>query len=188
MDFDWKALAKNKKAWVGVGAAAALGLFVFYRRRKAAAAGLPGTSTSAAAGGTATGGAGAVADTTGYDLASFLGNYSQSLQDQLTAGLNAIKDANGAAASTPPKSIGGWMRGADGNYTVHISGGTDWANLQSQLAGFGLNADIQTLINLNPGLMADVKNYKGSNGVWANTFVNPIDVKVPLLPNVYTGQ
>lgn len=188
MDFNWRELAKNKKAWVGVGGAAGLGAFVYFRRKKAAGAAAPGTSTGAATGATAPGGAGAVADTTGYNLASFLGNYSQSLQDQLTAGLNAIKDASGAAATTPPRSIGGWMRGADGSYTVHISGGTDWANLQSQLAGFGLNADIQTLINLNPGLMGDVKNYKGANGVWGNTFVNPIDVKVPLLPNVYPGK
>lgn len=184
MQFDWKSLAKDKKAWIGVGAAAGLGGLVYMRRKKAAGAGAPGTSTAAMAGGTAPGGV-AMADTTGNDLASFLGNYSQSLQDQLTAGLNAIKDASGAGATatpTPPKSIGGWLRVTDGNYTVHVTGGTDWAGLQSSLAGFGLNADIQTLLNLNPGLMGDVRNAKGANGLWGNTFINPVDVRVPLLP------
>lgn len=99
MNPDLLALAKNKKAWVGVGGAAALGGFVYLRRKKAGAAPAPGTSTGAAAGATAPGGAGAVADTSGYNMASFLGNYSQSLQDQLTAGLNAIKDTTNAAPS-----------------------------------------------------------------------------------------
>jgi hypothetical protein len=188
MDMDLKALAKNKKAWAGVGGAAGLGLFVYYRRKKSGAAGAPGTSTAAMTGATAPGGAGATADTTGYDLASFLGNYSQSLQDQLTAGLNAIKDQNASIGTTPPKQIGAWQRAGDGTYNVHIAGGTDWAGLQTSLAGLGLNGDIATLINLNPGLMADVKNYKGTNGQWANTFVQPVDVKVPLLPNAFPGK
>lgn len=188
MDLDLKALAHNKKAWLGVGAAAALGGFVFLRRRKTAASGAPGTSTGAMSGATGSG-AGAVADTTGTDLASFLGNYQQSLTDQLSAGLDAIKSAAGGGNTTgsTPGNIGGYVRNSDGTYNVPVAGGTNWADLQNALGGVGLNGDIQTLLNLNPGLMTDVNNVKGANNQWFNFFKNPITVKVPTLPTAATS-
>lgn len=174
---DWQALLKDKKLWIGVAAAAGLGLLVYSRRTKTAT---PATTPA----GTTAGNGGAIADTTGTDLASFLGNFSSSLQQQI-AQLNAGNQTAAGTATptlpTPANHFGGYAPLGGGIFAVPVGGGTNWANLNQSLASVGLNGDIQSLLNLNPGLMGDVSNFKDNGGVWQNVFKNPITLKVPKL-------
>lgn len=78
MALDLQAMLKDKRLLLGMGGAAALGAFVLYRRK--AATGTTST-TGAASGGTTYAGTGQL-DTTGTDVASWLGNYSASLAGQ----------------------------------------------------------------------------------------------------------
>jgi hypothetical protein len=176
---DWQAMLKDKKLWIGVAAVAALGLFVYSRRTKTA------TPATTPAGTTANTG-GAVADTTGTDLASFLGNFSQSLQAQI-AQLNAGNQTAAGTATptpvlpTPANHYGGYEPLGGGIFAVPVAAGTNWANLGTTLNTYGLNGDIQSLINLNPGIMGDVNDFKDPSGNWQNVFKNPITIKVPKL-------
>lgn len=175
---DWQALLKDKKLWIGVAGAAALGLLVYSRRTKTST---PGTTPA----GTTANNGGAVADTTGTDLASFLGNFSASLQQQIAA-LNAGNQTQAGTTTpttlpTPANHFGGYVEKGGGIFAVPVGGGTNWANLNQSLASVGLNGDIQTLLNLNPGLMGDVSNFRDNGGVWQNVFKNPITLNVPKL-------
>lgn len=86
-------LVHNKWALAGVAGAAGLGLYAYLHGRKSSAA--SGASDSLGTGtsdGTGVVGAGTL-DTTGTDLASWFGNYQQSLQDTLTQSLQPVTDA-----------------------------------------------------------------------------------------------
>jgi LysM repeat protein len=88
---DWKSLLRNRKVQIGgLAVAAGAGAFAFYRKR---AAGGASSTDAAAAGDGSTGGAaytpGAFPDTSGTDVAGFLGQYSQQLQTELDQGLAA---------------------------------------------------------------------------------------------------
>jgi hypothetical protein len=182
VNFD--AMLKDKKTWIVAGGAGLAGLVVFLAKNKGGS-GTPAT-VSGASGVPATGAV--TADTTGTDIASYLSQVSQQNQDQfnqwgqnLSDTLKAIQGA-GTTMTGNSGAIGGYTRNSDGTYRVVIGGGTNWADLMNSLRGVGLNGDIQTLINLNPGLMGDVSNYKDPGGVWQNTFKNDITVNVPTLP------
>lgn len=180
---DFEEILKDKKTWIVGGGAALVGLVVFLKRGSSGS-GTPSTS-SAASGVPATGAV--TANTTGTDIASYLAQVSQQNQDQfnqwgqnLTDTLKAIQGAGTTMTGTSGATGGSYTRNSDGTYNVGITGGTNWSDLQAQLAGFNLNADRQTLINLNPGLMSDV-NTQNVGGTWLNFFKNPVTVKVPVL-------
>jgi hypothetical protein len=181
---DFQEVIKDKKTWFVAGGAGLVGLVVFLRRggsKAATPAVVGGASGVPATGGVVT------ADTTSTDIASYLSQVSQQNQDQfnewgqnLTDTLKAIQDA-GTTMTGNSSSVGHYQQNADGTFSVPVGGGTNWASLTNVLKGVGLNGDIQTLIDLNPGLMTDVSNFKDAGGAWQNTFKNPITLKVPKL-------
>lgn len=77
MDSDVKALLKDKRLWAGAAVAAAVGVVVFLKRANDSTGGQAG-----AVGGSASGPQGSYAqgsaDTTGTDIAAYLGAYQQS--------------------------------------------------------------------------------------------------------------
>lgn len=101
MPMDLKAMLKDKKFQVGAAVAAAAGGYVLYKKR--GAAGSSGTSVSTPQASPT--GAGSL-DTTGTDIAGWLGNYSNNLQNQLvgfqqqqTGTLEAIQNSAGVGQS-----------------------------------------------------------------------------------------
>src|SRR4051812_32724245 len=93
MDLDLQTLAKDKRVWAAAGVAAAVGLVVLVKNRGRNAA----TGSGNAVTGTASGPSGSyvqgTGDTTGTDIASYLGGYQQSLQGQLTQYQQQLTDA-----------------------------------------------------------------------------------------------
>ncbi|GAA4699778.1 LysM peptidoglycan-binding domain-containing protein [Phytohabitans rumicis] len=93
---DWKALLRNKPALAGLGAAAALGAWTLYQRSRGDSAGpVDDESTSGGVGGVGS------FDSTGTDVANWLGNYSGSLQTQMDEFLNSIRDELGNMPTNP---------------------------------------------------------------------------------------
>jgi hypothetical protein len=100
---NWQALLHNKWALAGLGVAGAAGVFVFLRRRAAGA-----TSSAPATGAqTSPGYAGGVGtfDSTGTDVANWLGHYSDNLDQQFRDFL-AQAARSGGAASIPTGTSG----------------------------------------------------------------------------------
>ena len=93
---DLQRLAGNKWAVAGVLGAAGVGGYVLLKRNKAASSSTSDTTT-----GQATTNGVATLDTSGTDLASWLGNYSQSLQNQLNAYQQQLTTALQALQNTP---------------------------------------------------------------------------------------
>lgn len=87
MAFDVNALLHNKAALVGIGVAGVAGLYVLIKRKQTTGSTSSDATTSGSAG-TTTG----FPDTTGTDLASWLGQYSSSLQSQLDAYQQSLND------------------------------------------------------------------------------------------------
>lgn len=111
---DWQALLKDKRVWAGAAGAAGLGLVAYIRKLKTTPATGQNSSGGTAATTAASSGTGN-ADTTGTDIASFLSNYSGSLQGQLndygkqlTDTLSALQTGGittpTAGTGTPPTS------------------------------------------------------------------------------------
>lgn len=101
MDADVNALLKDKRLWVGAAVAAGVGIVMFLKRGGSA----PATSGPGSATGSTTQG---TADTTGTDIASYLGQYSQSqmeLLNQWAANLQTSLDA--IRGTAPAGSVGG---------------------------------------------------------------------------------
>jgi hypothetical protein len=85
---DWRQLTRNKPLLVGIVGAGALGALVLLRRR----GGPAGDTATAGAGAGGIGYPGTV-DTTGTDVAAWLGNYSGALQSQLDEYGRSLQDA-----------------------------------------------------------------------------------------------
>jgi hypothetical protein len=100
VDTDVKSLLKDKRLWAGAVVAAAVGVVVFLNRANDA--------TGDAVGGTATGPKGSyvqgTADTTGTDIAAYLGAYQQSNTDLLNAWGQNLTDTIKALENTTPNS------------------------------------------------------------------------------------
>lgn len=104
------ALSKNKPLLYGGAAAVGLGLYALYRKKTGAASGGTPTANASTAAGTYNGTAGI--DTTGTDVASWLGNYSGSLQSQLDAYSQQLTSAlQGVSAVTPSAGPPGVVTG-----------------------------------------------------------------------------
>jgi hypothetical protein len=177
-------MLKDKRLLIGVGVAAAVGLVVLVRRKQT-------TGTSATTSGTSTtgttGGAVGSVDTAATDIAGWMGDYSQSLQNQLDqytktltdtlAGLKADTPSSNPATENPapvteinePKYLGvrkGW--------TVN-----QWIrDLQSGNEG-GIATDISwdKLLQLNPDIRKNITGQKGTN-TELNYFMNPATYRV----------
>lgn len=140
---DWRALARDKKLWIGVAAAGGVGLLVFLRR-----GGQAGGADAAAADVAGGGGIGypGTLNTSGTDLAAALSNYSADLQGQLTEFGGTITDAlkNIPTGSTPspkpttPPAGYGWYKVKKGDSLAKIAG-----SYQTNMAALRkLNPDI----------------------------------------------
>lgn len=110
-------LVHNKPAMIGLAGAGGLGLVVWYRHRKAAG---PASGAGAAAGAGQvsqgySGGLGGTLDTTGTDLAAYLGDFSAGLSNQLNGWLQQAQQTltiPPATSPSPPPPQGG---GANNN-------------------------------------------------------------------------
>lgn len=156
---DWRALLHDRRVWLaGAVAAAGLGAVTFLRRRKTGA----GYDTASPQG-TAAGSIGypAGVDTTGTDVASWLGNYSGSLQRQLdeygktlTDSLSAIGQTTrppGTPNPTGPGQPGTGTRTAPPRVSVPLNTNIyTWLNQLN--TSYGLSLDLNKFRALNPGL------------------------------------
>lgn len=95
---DWRALLHNRWVLGGVGVAGAAGLYVLYRRRSGGGGSSSTGSQSSPA--YSSGGVGTF-DSTGTDVASWLGNYSGNLQNQLDEYKQSLVDALAALEHVP---------------------------------------------------------------------------------------
>lgn len=166
-----QSLLRNKPALIGVGLAGALGLFVFLRRR-----GSGGTGSSASTATSGTGSAGGVGtfDSTGTDIASFLGDYSQRLDDQLGGYIRDLKstqDSLTQAGKTTRVAVreGQWVK-----------------PLVEQIASFRPGFSEADLLSLNPGLAfadADAGGYvvgrQADPSTFQHVFGYPVSIIVP---------
>lgn len=142
---DWRAMLRDRRLWLGAGVAAAIGAVVYLRRRSSGGGGAESVASRGATGSPAI-------DTTGTDIASWLGQYSGSLDrrlveygDLLTETLSAIGQPR--PGGTPdPNAPGAPQR-------VSVQLGTnvyDW--LKGLNRSYGLSLDLNVLRDLNPGL------------------------------------
>lgn len=167
MPFDLKALTKNKPAMIGLAGAAGLGLYVLYKRKQTTG------STSSQPTTTATTGTGAVGtfDSSGTDIATWLGNYSGNLQNQLDAYQQQLTDALSGlqqvqptqpsqpttptptppfnpppppTTNTPPASH--WV-----TVQKYTSSNPPWNSTLSGIAAHE-NTTVSNLLKLNPGI------------------------------------
>lgn len=164
MRFDVKALLHNKYALAGLAAAAGLGGYVLYSRRKggSSSTGTSDTTTTAAGtNGTPT------LDTTGTDIASWLGQYSGSLQNQLDEYQRNLTDALAGLKNMPTTGGAGGTGGGSGSPVVGIPTGEKigqfvkvvpftsrnppWASTLSGIAAHE-GTTVERLLQLNPSI------------------------------------
>ncbi|GAA1706734.1 hypothetical protein GCM10009765_65230 [Fodinicola feengrottensis] len=152
-----KGVFKNKYALAGVAVAVGAGGYVLYRRSKVSA----GTGSTTPDASTATGVTGVgsgTADTTGNDVATWLGSYSQNLQNTLNQQLSAygttLNDAlKGITPTTPAPTttdVGpypGTPR-PTGTTAYVTKAGQGWADVLSAL-GFSGTSDATALEQWN---------------------------------------
>jgi len=101
---DWQGLLHNRWVWIGGAAAGGLGLAVYLRRKNAAG----GASQGAGAQASPAYSAGSVGgfDSTGTDVAAWLGNYSGNLQTQLNQYQQQLTDSLAALQNAPTTPAG----------------------------------------------------------------------------------
>jgi hypothetical protein len=166
-------LSKNKYAVAGVIGAAGVGLYVFVKNRNkpTTADGTDATSATALPGiySTGAGGSGSL-DTTGTDVASYLSNYSASLQNQLDAyqsqltgalsGISSIPTAGAPATASVITRLGASDANAlAAKYTA--PGNKTWFSIAQQF--FGSSATQKEAAELaHANAASQTKNPKGS--------------------------
>ena len=106
---DLQGLLHNRWVWIGGAAAAGLGLALYVKARGRGASSAMGAQASPAyAGGVGT------FDSTGTDVAAWLGNYSGNLQNQLNAYQQQLTASLDALQNVPTGSTGTGAPPADG--------------------------------------------------------------------------
>lgn len=132
---DWRALLHNRWVWIGGAAAGGLGLAMYVKGRKG-----PGTGASATVGAPATpayaGGSVGGFDSTGTDVAAWLGNYSGNLQNQLDQYHQQLTDSLSALQNVPTSG---------GASTAYAAAGQDLYGVGDLNRIRALNPDIQIL-------------------------------------------
>lgn len=99
---DLRGLLHNRWAWAGVGVAGLAGLVAFMRRRRSSsAAGGSAVGASNASPAYASGPVGGPFDSTGTDVANWMGQYSGNLQNQLNEYKQSLTDAVTAISQIP---------------------------------------------------------------------------------------
>jgi hypothetical protein len=160
-------LAHNKPAMIGLAGAGGLGLFVWYRHR-AASGGNSGTGQAAGAGQVSqgySGGLGGTLDSTGTDLASYLGDFSAGLSNQLNDWLNQAKQQLVPPPETSPSPP--WSGGA----ITSVDDGTvvGGRNVQGYFEAWNrhnpsLHLTWQKFVQLNPGVAKNIDTFGNSSG------------------------
>lgn len=174
MDTDVKALLKDKRLWAGGAVAAAIGVVVFINRSNASTGG-----PSGAVGGSASGPGGSYvqgsADTTGTDIASYLGAYQQSNTALLNTWGQSLIDSLKSMQGAPPESTfnpAPYRQPNDGGpygYTGVLKGGATLGGLSKLYWGDEKYADLLRLANLS----AITKNNGNLEGLNLIVPVNP---------------
>lgn len=148
-------LVHNKPALIGLAGAGGLGLVVFLRRRKSDA----GAGSQVANSETGNAGSGGVAtfDSTGSDVAAFLGDYSTRLDSQLNGYINDLKATipQLPASETPPSPAA--PSGGFHETSVTVAPGWSVVNTIKSLQAHGWKGTYDSLVKLNPGLNRNIK-------------------------------
>lgn len=167
MPLDLQGLLHNKPFLYGAAGVAAVGGYVLYQRSKTGATGSAGGSTATGVSGSV--GSPAGIDTTGTDVANWLGQYDQNVQqefqqltDALTALQNAPVDTGGTGAPPasqppylPPRARpGGGMKATPQRpiqvtVTRYTSRNPAWSSTLSGIAGH-YHTSVAALMRLNP--------------------------------------
>ncbi len=162
---NWRELWQSRPLRYGALAAAGLGAVVLLRRTMATRSVPSGTAGDGrSSGGSVAGGYLGRVDTTGTDVASWLGNYSGSLQtqldqyqQQLTDSLTALRNApptTGPPAATPSPAGSVPPATAAARYvtvTRFSSPGPAWSSTLSGIAGHE-GTTVASLLRLNPAI------------------------------------
>jgi hypothetical protein len=161
---DWRQLLHNRWALAGLVGAAGVGGYVLWTRRKSTAGTSDTTTTTAGASGTPT------LDTSGTDIANWLGQYSGSLQNELDQGLaayqNSLSDIQTQLAGLPTAggstSTTSTTPGTSTTPTTTPSGNAQYVTVakytssspawNSTLSGIAKHegTSVSTLLSLNP--------------------------------------
>lgn len=170
---DLKKLAHNRKAVAGAIGAAALGAFVYLRNRKAGTSATDSGTASAAGTGSVAGMGGGV-DTTGTDIASWLGQYGGSLQNQLDAYQQQLTSALAGipVPSTPTTAgsnqylvtSGDASKGKDTLYTIAHNLGFSGLFLHYANPSAGYSPAAGTLLNVPGSISYTVTGADASKG------------------------
>lgn len=139
---DWRELLRNRWTWAGVAGAAGLGAIVWWRRRGTAPAGGAGAGAAAGTPAYASGAVGSF-DSTGTDVAAWLGQYSGSLDNQFKEFRTSVETR---LAGIPAEQTGTGT--ADPAAQLFTAGSDLYQIADSRFGPGGLN----TLRTLNPGL------------------------------------
>lgn len=167
---DLKTALKDKKLLYGLGLAAAAGAAVFWQKSKSGS----GTSSGGSSGGTVSGatytGAGTV-DTTGTDVASWLGSYSASLQAQMDQQNKLVKDQLSdyeKSLTTAISGLGTMSNAGDPTdyRTVDVVSGTWLTELLR-----GNNITLADLVKYNPDISSSLRESDAQGWVSAS---NPV--------------
>lgn len=176
MDTDVKALLKDKRLWAGGAVAAAVGVVVFLKRSNSSTGG-----AGSAVGGSASGPGGSYvqgsADTTGTDIASYLGAYQQSNTALLNTWGQNLTDTLASLGGTPAQSGFNPDAYAQPSYnpsnpygrTGVLGAGANLGDLSKLYWGDAKYADLLRLANLD----AITKNNGNLQGLNLLVPVNP---------------
>lgn len=174
---NWGELLRNRWVWVGAAGAAGLGAITLLRRRSAGggSAGAGASESPAYSGGV--GGF----DSTGTDVAHWLGDYSANLDSQFNEFRTSVEDRLGGLAVGDYETINVSTAHADDIL----------AQVKSYLPFFTL----QDLVNINPGIplaQANANGYISASNPAGNSptiwvISSPWEVKIPAKPKSSTG-
>jgi len=172
---DWS-FVRDKRFQVGAVAAVALGGYAFWQKRKAG--GTTASDTSTVTSGSTTGVNPGYLNTTGTDVASWMGDYSAGLQQQLTDYGKQLTDAVTALQNlqpspdtpTTPTTLPAVKK-------VTVEGGS-W--LKDVMTNYHVDQDL--LFKLNPNIAqslswASAKGFDQAGGV--QVFGGPTSINVP---------